>query len=131
MSGAPRLTFVQKQEIVRLRDSGRTFKEIARLVDCTVEQIRHYWSLLTDKTYAERRRRIAQKAQQRKRKAAKIDRGEGQILAPRDSRQLALAKKALQEEIQLAKAEAKTAPRFKLTPEEWGRFERPDSGWRW
>jgi DNA-binding CsgD family transcriptional regulator len=117
MMPAP-LTDYQKREIVRLKRSGRTHKEIANILRCTLWQSQHHWMLQTDKTYALRRRKITG-TYKRVRRIETIERWRLEQAKERQIEQHNIAKRALRLEIEAAKAERATAPIFRIRPDEW------------
>lgn len=117
MKPAP-LTAQQKREIIRLKRSGRMHKEIAHILGCTLWQSQHHWMLQTDKTYALRRRRIVG-TYKRARRIETIERWRLEQAALRQAEQYEIAKRALRDEIEAAKAERLTAPLFRIQEDEW------------
>jgi hypothetical protein len=103
MSGKSQLSATQRREIVRLRLSGRTYKEICRAVDCTVRQANHVCRLANvPKTRKPPDQRMSALAiAWIKSKTRTLEREQAQ------------AKQELAKQIALAKQEAPGAPIFR------------------
>lgn len=98
------LTDNQIREIIRLRFTGKAYKEIARLISCTPEQARHYWREGRQRV---RRLTSSQKAFNQTQAA---NRKRVQLTQAHDLHQ---SKLILAQEIAQAKSESTTSPIYK------------------
>lgn len=103
----PPLTDTQKREIISLRSSGVGAKQIARVVDCTVDQAKHCYLSANNPQYWAKQNRAKQMVAVK----ARI------LQAMR--REAAYAAQILRREIAAARAEASHAKPYKPGPLEW------------
>jgi DNA invertase Pin-like site-specific DNA recombinase len=124
MPQVPPLTDAQRREIVRLRAMGRQYKEIARKLGCTPDQVRRWLRCRSDG--GETERRLSRESARRRRAAKKSPMvvktwppvNKSQNFKPRYGwvAQEA-ARQALASEVLEARAERNTAPLLRTWPE--------------
>jgi len=114
------ITADQQREIVRWKDSGHKWQEIADHFNCTIDAARHYYRLIAKPGYVNRHREISQKRSRINRGIMKVFKNRKQRADLTRDEQKAIAAKVLAIEIQMAKAEVvRGAKPYKSGPLEW------------
>lgn len=114
------ITIVQQREIVRRKEAGHKWKDIALHFNCTIDVARHYYRLIAKPGYVQRNREISRKHSRINRGLAKVFKGRKQRADLTQQERLAIAKRALAIEVAMARHDvSRGAKPYKPGPLEW------------